>query len=327
MNDGSTWVPDDDLLGTGRRVVPGRGSVAESGRPDGADRAASRAGRAHPRADPGPGRDGAARGSPAAPASPRRSRRIGSDLATRAPSPERLGDYLILRRIGGGGMGVVYEAEHESLRSRVALKVMHPRFRADARYLRRFHSEARLAAGLHHTNIVGVFDYGEQDGVCYYAMQFIEGQPLEGCWPISVGSARTARKPIGRRLEPHGTSRQRPPGRPSVAMQGLLTGRFVTATDPCEADVGHAADRDPTRRYAIRRPMAEATESATVGRMDRLRIGSSSLGASGEVRYYREVARIGAQVADALDYAHRRGVSTGISSRPTSCSTPWATSG
>ncbi|HEX4619940.1 MAG TPA: hypothetical protein VH208_00105, partial [Myxococcaceae bacterium] len=47
------------------------------------------------------------------------------------PHPDRLGDYRILRVIGEGGMGVVYEAEHESLKSRVALKVMHPRFRAD----------------------------------------------------------------------------------------------------------------------------------------------------------------------------------------------------
>ena len=82
-------------------------------------------------------------------------------------------------RLRGGGMGVVYEAEHESLKSRVALKVMHPRFRADPKYLRRFQVEARLAAGLHHTNIVTVFDYGAQDGVCYYAMQFIQGQPLD----------------------------------------------------------------------------------------------------------------------------------------------------
>ena len=95
------------------------------------------------------------------------------------PSPQRLGDYLILRRIGGGGMGVVYEAEHESLKSRVALKVVQPRFRADPKYLRRFHAEARVAAGLHHTNIVTVFDYGDHDGVCYYAMQYIQGQPLD----------------------------------------------------------------------------------------------------------------------------------------------------
>ena len=72
-----------------------------------------------------------------------------------------LGDYKILGRIGCGGMGVVYEAEHQSLKSRVALKVMHPRFRTDEKYLRRFHIEARSAAKLHHTNIVSVFDYGE----------------------------------------------------------------------------------------------------------------------------------------------------------------------
>ena len=93
--------------------------------------------------------------------------------------PERLGDYRILRVIGEGGMGVVYEAVRESLKSRVALKVMHPRFRASAGYLRRFHNEARSAAQLHHTNIVSVFDYGEHDGICYYAMQYIAGHGLD----------------------------------------------------------------------------------------------------------------------------------------------------
>ena len=75
-------------------------------------------------------------------------------------------------------MGIVYEAEHESLKNRVALKVMHPRFRTDPTYLRRFHTEARSAARLHHTNIVPVFDYGEQDGICYYAMPLIAGVGL-----------------------------------------------------------------------------------------------------------------------------------------------------
>ncbi len=92
--------------------------------------------------------------------------------------PERLGDYQILRVIGEGGMGIVYEAEHESLKNRVALKVMHPRFRTDPTYLRRFHTEARSAARLHHTNIVPVFDYGEHDGICYYAMPLIAGVGL-----------------------------------------------------------------------------------------------------------------------------------------------------
>ena len=91
----------------------------------------------------------------------------------------RLGDYQILGVVGEGGMGIVYEAVRESLRSRVALKIMHPRFRANARYVRRFHIEACAAASLHHTNIVSVFDYGETDGVVYYAMPFIDGQSLE----------------------------------------------------------------------------------------------------------------------------------------------------
>ncbi len=93
--------------------------------------------------------------------------------------PRRLGDYTLLREIGRGGMGIIYEAEHQSLKSHVALKVMHSRFRADRGYVRRFQTEARSAAKLHHTNIVPVFDFGEQDGVCYYAMQCIVGVGLE----------------------------------------------------------------------------------------------------------------------------------------------------
>ena len=92
--------------------------------------------------------------------------------------PERLGDYQILRVVGAGGMGIIYEAEHASLKNRVALKVMHPRFRTDPTYVRRFHTEARSAARLHHTNIVPVFDYGEQNGICYYAMPLIAGVGL-----------------------------------------------------------------------------------------------------------------------------------------------------
>ena len=76
-------------------------------------------------------------------------------------------------------MGVVYEAVRESLRSNVALKVMHPQFRDREKYLRRFRTEARSAARLHHTNIVSVFDYGVHDGVCYYAMQYIAGHSLD----------------------------------------------------------------------------------------------------------------------------------------------------
>jgi eukaryotic-like serine/threonine-protein kinase len=100
---------------------------------------------------------------------------IGPAAGPLPSHPEWLGDYQILRVMGVGGMGIVYEADHEALKNRVALKVMHSRFRTDPTYLRRFHTEARSAARLHHTNIVPVFDYGEQDGVCYYAMPLIAG--------------------------------------------------------------------------------------------------------------------------------------------------------
>jgi serine/threonine protein kinase len=84
---------------------------------------------------------------------------------TAATSPaghrlERLGDYRILREVGRGGMGIVYEAEQESLGRHVALKVLPSHALLDPRHLVRFRREARAAARLHHTNIVPVFGVG-----------------------------------------------------------------------------------------------------------------------------------------------------------------------
>ena len=92
---------------------------------------------------------------------------------------QRLGDYRILREIGRGGMGVVYEAEQESLGRRVALKVLSAGSLLDPKQVRRFQREARAAARLHHTNIVPVFGVGRQDGHHYYVMQFIAGLGLD----------------------------------------------------------------------------------------------------------------------------------------------------
>src|SRR5271165_4151841 len=91
---------------------------------------------------------------------------------------ERLGDYRVIREVGRGGMGVVYEAEQESLGRRVALKVMVGHRLSNPMLLARFAREAKAAARLHHTNIVPVFGVGEAEGVHYYVMQFIQGQGL-----------------------------------------------------------------------------------------------------------------------------------------------------
>ena len=76
-------------------------------------------------------------------------------------------------------MGVVYEAEQVSLGRHVALKVLPGGLLRDARALERFRREARAAARLHHTNIVPVFEVGQDGDVLYFTMQFIQGQGLD----------------------------------------------------------------------------------------------------------------------------------------------------
>ena len=100
---------------------------------------------------------------------------------SRAANPplSQIGDYRILREIGRGGMGVVYEAEQVSLGRRVALKVLPGPMSGDRMVQERFRREARAAARLHHTNIVPVYEVGQDGEVRFYAMQFIQGQGLD----------------------------------------------------------------------------------------------------------------------------------------------------
>src|SRR5262245_39897430 len=94
------------------------------------------------------------------------------------PPNEELGDFRLIREVGRGGMGVVYEAEQRSLRRRVALKVLPYAATMDPKQLQRFRTEAHAAAHLHHQNIVPVYAVGCERGVHYYAMQLIDGQSL-----------------------------------------------------------------------------------------------------------------------------------------------------
>ena len=95
------------------------------------------------------------------------------------PQGRRLGDFEIVREIGRGGMGVVFEARQVSLNRAVALKVLSAGLSITPKAVQRFHREAEAAAKLHHTNIVPVYATGEQDGTHFYAMELIDGLSLD----------------------------------------------------------------------------------------------------------------------------------------------------
>ena len=93
--------------------------------------------------------------------------------------PSHIGGYRILGEIGRGGMGVVYEAEHVTLGRKVALKVLSARMSVNALALSRFQREAKTIAKLHHTNIIPLFEFGEDQGIAFLAMQLIQGKSLD----------------------------------------------------------------------------------------------------------------------------------------------------
>jgi serine/threonine-protein kinase len=206
---------------------------------------------------------------------------LGEDGAVLGQVPERLGEFRILREVGRGGMGIVYEALQESLGRHVALKVLPSHALLNGRHLQRFLREAKAAARLHHTNIVPVFGVGGRDGLHYYVMQFIAGsglhQVIDDLRRLKVGDRPTS---------PPRANATRGPSLPGLA-QGLMTGQFAT-TAPEGDDGPRVAD-------------ASATSAAD------LHAGSAILSGSGR-RFAREVARLGLQVAQALAYAHGRGV-------------------
>jgi serine/threonine protein kinase len=193
---------------------------------------------------------------------------------------EPLGDFRIVREIGRGGMGIVYEAVQMSLGRQVALKVLPFAAALDAKHLRRFQNEAQAAAHLHHTNIVPVYAVGCERGVHYYAMQLIEGQNLADL----IGQMRLRETGRARPANTHGQ-----PGAGATGMRprAAVSGRGLEATGPLSPGTA----QPPAFAGATEAGVALSTQRASRG-------GS----------FYRTAAGLAAQAADALEHAHQLGV-------------------
>ena len=151
--------------------------------------------------------------------------------------------YLILRRIGSGGMADVYCAEDTHLGRQVALKVLHRRFAQDQEFVERFRREASAAAGLQHPNVVGVFDRGKHDGTYYIAMEHLPGRTLKEIVTAEAPLRAGARgrhghpDPAGGRLRP-------PPRRDPPRLQAAQRDR----RRPRRRE-GHRLRHRPRRRF------------------------------------------------------------------------------
>jgi serine/threonine-protein kinase len=197
---------------------------------------------------------------------------------------EQVGDYRILCEIGRGGMGVVYEAEQQALGRRVALKVLPRAHAGDGSAQVRFQREARAAARMHHTNIVPVFDVGQDGEHLYYAMQLIYGQGLD----LVIEDLKRLRAQSTVVPATHGVAQER-----SIAVS-LAAGTF---------EQENLAVRDPAEANATAAYEGSAPSSAVLPGQSELSTATSNRRA-----YFRSVAQIGVQTASALSYAHSRGI-------------------
>jgi tetratricopeptide (TPR) repeat protein len=205
--------------------------------------------------------------------------------AVAGSAPARLGEYRILREVGRGGMGVVYEAVQESLGRHVALKVLQAHRFLSPMLLQRFEREAKAAARLHHTNIVPVYGVGEADGVHFYAMQFIQGQSVDGV-------LRELRRQRGGAA---GDSADEPTRKTADAANAVPNPSVADRLQSASFSGGPA-------------PGVGSASAAPSGGGPSPTTSSSELSGRSEAEYFHSVARIGVEAAEALAHAHAQGV-------------------
>ena len=195
-----------------------------------------------------------------------------ADTTTDAHLGRVVAGYRIEERIGRGGMGLVYRAEHLNLRRRAAIKIIAPELAEASGFRERFNREARIAAALQHPNIVTVYDAGEEDGLLYLAMQYIEGSDLSAVLR-SQGRLRPYRaldvcRQVAAALDAAHGAGPDPPRRQARQRADRGPHRVPHRLRPDEADRGHAHAADQGRRRGRDDPLRGA-------RADRGRRGST----------------------------------------------------
>ena len=188
------------------------------------------------------------------------------------------GDYRLIREVGRGGMGIVYEARQLDLDRRVALKLLPHGVIADARAVQRFRLEAQVASWLQHAHIVPIYAVGSAEGTPFYAMQFVEGGSLADLIDslqapgMSVDGSTPAPDPDRGRID--------------ALAAGLLSGRYAPSRiDPEGGPAPTGVEPGPRAHGPV------ASHRPTASRA-----------------YIRSVVRLGIQAAEALAYAHDQGV-------------------
>ncbi|HVA44877.1 MAG TPA: protein kinase [Pirellulales bacterium] len=210
-----------------------------------------------------------------------RSSSAGADrAAANEPAPRALGDFQIIRELGRGGMGVVYEAVQLSLGRRVALKVLPFAATFDARQLQRFKNEAQAAALLHHTNIVPIYAVGCERGVHFYAMQLIEGHSMA----LLIRQMREQAGLASAEPEVKSASPK------SASPKSASCAAGVSATGPYLGGVVPLATKNEYLRSTAGASLSITARAARGG------------------DHYQKLARLMLQAADALEHAHQVGI-------------------
>lgn len=205
--------------------------------------------------------------------------------------PEHLADFRIVREVGRGGMGIVYEAEQQMLGRRVALKILTLAASSNPHSLNRFEREARAAARLQHPHIVPVFDVGVADGMHYYAMQFIEGRGLDvvlrDIWERERASTLSRRYSAATR-----------------AADDDRTGGVTQSSTAPQLDTNVTVDH-AARSTAIENPTGDPMQLGISNDRSAFEILDPS---AAPAKFWTNVASIGLQAAEALAHAHEQGI-------------------